>query len=158
MTEPQVGFVQVRCTDMEDYARIHNEGYATAVEQFGELLADARQDLAPEAGAADLMAWLEDAVGAMTSDDPRPLLDRETLSLRLQTAQGHGWDHDATVDAVMELVRPMPAVPQLREVLHDQGAYCGDCNYEDWLSCGGCEAVLTRYAQVVLALLKGGQS
>lgn len=57
--------VQVRCTDMEDYARIHNVGFGEAVEQFGELLGDARQDLASEASAGDLLAWLNEAVKAM---------------------------------------------------------------------------------------------
>lgn len=65
LTETRAAFVQVQCTDMEDYARIHNEGYAEAVRQFGEVLADARQDLAPEAAAGDLLAWLDDAVKAM---------------------------------------------------------------------------------------------
>lgn len=234
MTEPQIGFIQVRCTDMEDYARIFNEGFDEAARQreadvrtagvraLKEAAVEQRrlaEDSRTNNGHAeheDIADWLEERADAIPGrpmhcpvgcadgaceicpccsagfcvygmdglpEDPEdvgqwlevaaahnpvaallkaragsPVIDREALSLRLQTAQGHRWDHDTTVDAVMELARPMPTVPQLREVLHDQGAYCGDCNYEDWLSCGGCAAVLTRYAQVVLALLKGGQS
>jgi hypothetical protein len=33
MSEPQIGFVQVQCTDMEDYARIFNEGFDEARRQ-----------------------------------------------------------------------------------------------------------------------------
>lgn len=57
--------VQVRCTDSEDYARIHNEGYATAVEQFGEMLTEVRSDLRPRANAKQVLGWLDDAVKAM---------------------------------------------------------------------------------------------
>lgn len=67
-----VGVVQGRCVDMEDYARIHNDGFAEAVEQFGELLNDARQDLAPGATAGELMSWLVDVVKAMNGADQRP--------------------------------------------------------------------------------------
>lgn len=83
LTETRVGSVQVRCTDMEDYARIHNQGWDAATEQFAELLADARSDLAPEAGASDLLSWLGDTVQAMQGraeaslegDEPRMPMD-----------------------------------------------------------------------------------
>lgn len=65
LAETRVAFVQVQCTDMEDYARIFNEGHAEAVRQFAEVLADARQDLATPTSSGDLMAWLDDAVKAM---------------------------------------------------------------------------------------------
>lgn len=58
----RVGVVHVTHADAEESARLQNLGWDAAVEQFAEILALAKEDLAPEAGAADLMGWIEDAV------------------------------------------------------------------------------------------------
>lgn len=62
---PQPVVAIVHCGDMEDFARASNDGFATAVEQFAELLTEAREDLSDTATAAELLGYLDDAVQAM---------------------------------------------------------------------------------------------
>lgn len=63
-TEP-VPAILVHLGDGEAHARHSNEGFDLAVEQFGELLKEAREDLADDATAAELLGYLDDAVKAM---------------------------------------------------------------------------------------------
>lgn len=74
----RVGVVHVTHADAEESVRLHLLGWDSAVEQFAEILALAKEDLAPEAGAGDLMGWIEDAVEAMVANT------RETTVGRLQ--------------------------------------------------------------------------
>jgi hypothetical protein len=55
------------------------------------------------------------------------------------------------------LLAPQPAVDReaLIATLHKAGAYCGNCNYEDWELCEDCLKVLGFYADAVLALING---
>lgn len=64
----RVGVVHVTHADAEESAQLQNLGWDAAVEQFAEILALAKEDLAPEASAGDLMGWIEDAVESMVAD------------------------------------------------------------------------------------------
>lgn len=74
----RVGVVHVQHADAEESVRLQNLGWDAAVEQFAEILALAKEDLAPEAGAGDLMSWIEDAVESTVANT------RETTVRRLQ--------------------------------------------------------------------------
>ena len=110
--------------------------------------------------AVDLV--LEAAQPFMTS---RPALDREAVKRLLEL---YGVSHDAlTPDlaretiaaAVMELTVPVPTEGQIAVALNNDGAYCGDCDYESGLACGDCKRVCRSYARSVLSLLtKGAES
>lgn len=63
--DPAPDAAVVHCDDMEAYARHFNEGFAEARSQFAELLTEAREDLADDATAAELLGCLDDAVKAM---------------------------------------------------------------------------------------------
>lgn len=88
-----------------------------------------------------------------------PLLDREAIDRRLETAKGHGWSIETTVDAVMELARAMPTREQISAAL--------SAEVRGWPDDAGlphhpddAKSVLTfrRLADAVLALLNGGES
>lgn len=70
----QVAVVQ-SCVDMEDYARIHNQGWDAAVEQFAEVFTEIRSNLADGAAAIDVLGELDDLVNAMTNRDTTDRLD-----------------------------------------------------------------------------------
>lgn len=137
MTEPQTGPAQVRCTDMEDYARIFNDGFNEATEQLaGELaLARVRADALREA-AAEQRRLAEDA----------------------RTNNGEA-EHTDIADWLEERAdqladRPMPTQEQIAAAIHDAHMM------HSWGThlCAAF-ACFTRYstqADAVLALLKGG--
>lgn len=51
-----------------------------------------------------------------------------------------------------------PSLDQIAAALHEQGAWCGDCDFDGWLECHGCRTVLTAYGCAVLALFAQEQS
>lgn len=74
----RVGVVHVTHADAAQSVRLQNLGWDAAVEQFAEILSLAKEDLAPEAGAGDLLAWIEDALESMVASS------REATVRRLQ--------------------------------------------------------------------------
>ena len=86
-------------------------------------------------------------VASLLGTRPQPTLDREALRLRLQAAKGHRWDEEQTLDAVMELVRPLPTREQAAEAL-DKAARVNE--YGEVSNVYGA-------ADAVLALFTGGK-
>lgn len=70
----QIAIVQT-CVDTEDYARIHNEGWDAATEQFADVFTEIRSDLADGAAAIDVLGELDDVVKAMANRDTTDRLD-----------------------------------------------------------------------------------
>lgn len=88
---------------------------------------------------------------------PRPVIDREALDRRLETARGHSWSIETTVDAVMELARPVPTREQIAEALHNND------HGHQWREHGvchryACDQIYPPMADVVLELLNGSES
>ena len=70
--------------------------------------------------AACPCSWAQITVGHLCdlkSKVAAALLDRAAVKRRLETARGHGWTEDVTVDAVLELARPMPTDAEIHEAI-----------------------------------------
>jgi hypothetical protein len=42
---------------------------------------------------------------------------------------------------------------RIARAIYDDGAYCGDCDYEGWDTCEECRDTVYRYADSVMAIL-----
>lgn len=67
-----------------------------------------------------------------------------------------GDEAEVALSALGGAVRPLPTREQIVQVLHDEGAFCGNCDYEDWESCDDCQRVLGAYGKAVLNLIHNG--
>lgn len=90
-----------------------------------------REDLArsyPIRAQYDIVSTVIDRLDVLLAAEPapRPVIDREALDRRLETAKGHSWSIETTVDAVMELARPMPTREQIKEHLSLHWAFATD--------------------------------
>lgn len=114
-----------------------------------------------EPGELGLLAAYRDAArGALEAGvpllAPQSVVDREALSLRLQAARGHRWDHETTVDAVMELARPMPTQKQIARAQYDQDVADGNQTPNPWGIAGDIiQGAYLHSADAVLALING---
>jgi hypothetical protein len=94
-------------------------------------------------------------------DALRGLLDRmdyfESNDQRARYLLSSNWmrDRDAAKPA------PQPGIDRetLMRLLHNKGAWCGMCDYEDGIdACEDCRICLGTYAGAVLALINGSAS
>lgn len=92
---------------------------------------------------------LDAAIGAID----RPLLDGDAVRLRLQTAKGHRWNEEQTVNALLELARPMPSLDELAATIHR-----ATCLTSPRRLCPGPNDADRHQAAAVLTLLNGDQS
>lgn len=53
--------------------------------------------------------------------------------------------------------REPPTAEEIAVMLNNEGAYCGECDFESGLSCSACKRVCTGYAKAVLSLLGGAE-
>ena len=78
---------------------------------------DADADYHRWQGHAEARRQLADRLRAAPLLGPRPLLDRDAVRLRLETARGHRWDDDTTADGIVELARTMPTDAEIHEAI-----------------------------------------
>jgi hypothetical protein len=79
--------IEVHHFDLEDTARHSNEGYAAAVQQFAEMLADTRTDLDAGTTAADVVDSLISTVEAIAAYQMAvPVMSDEAIEAHARTA------------------------------------------------------------------------
>lgn len=70
--------------------------------------------------------------------------------------------YEELLDAVMYVKQVMvergelPTKKDIMAALNNEGAYCGDCDFEGGLACEGCSRTLGGYADAILRLFSGG--
>lgn len=92
----------------------------------------------------------------LTDDGATPFeLETERISWHRKEGYEAGLTARGSTPAID---REAPTRSQIAEALHEEGAYCGDCDFEDdWTLCVGCRGVLGDYADAVLKLLDGAR-
>lgn len=70
--------------------------------------------------------------------------------------------YEELLDGVMYVKQVMverggaPTKEDIMAALNNEGAYCGDCDFESGLGCSDCSRVLSGYADAILRLFGGG--
>lgn len=126
--------------------------------ELEELLADYPPHLTDD-GATDtpppVAAGAESATSTAAPSSPHRYRLAWLSARRRATLAAFGYASEGATPAID---REAPTRSQIAEALHEEGAYCGDCDFEDdWTLCVGCRGVLGDYADAVLKLLDGAR-
>src|SRR5690606_40849307 len=103
--------------------------------------------------------WPQDATTAATTEDVLDSLPYFTFEDD-DVAPDEEFVRKADVARLLATARTLPTREQIARALDHEGAFCGVCGREpgDPLDdCDDCRRCLNRYADAVLALLRGGE-